>query len=267
MKKFFTLVEILVVIAIIGILASLLIPVLNSAKSKAKYTSWKTWSNQVKADGSTLAVYDFQEAEDNYLINSSFTYELNNEYKPENLNATLTQNSWAEGRWKNKSAIQFNDNTAANISDTGYMTNVRRMTISVWVNIPENTAGTQTLISNGINWWINVNSSGQLSARIDFVNIGDFDTATTESFNNGKWHQVTYCWDGNDLILYVDGKEKSRRSINLPNEVLLNDNESMAIGYNSYFGNNFNGRIDEAIIWTDNLSPEEISNNYKATRN
>jgi hypothetical protein len=58
-RRFFTLVEILTVIAVISLLAGLLLPNLVRAKVRAKEARWLAFNSHVNSDGDTVLNYNF----------------------------------------------------------------------------------------------------------------------------------------------------------------------------------------------------------------
>ena len=122
MHSRFTLVEILMMLVIFAILASILLPVLYRAKDKAKFVRWFAFNRACANDPSLIVNFNFQEGEGNTLNNicagadvENFkAYEYDGHLMKNNSSSTTVNNfKWLNsgGRWSKygyKKALQFN---------------------------------------------------------------------------------------------------------------------------------------------------------------
>jgi hypothetical protein len=96
-----------VVIAIIGILASLLLPALSKARDKAKYARWLGHKKNLEADTDAVAVYTFQDDQGDTLANTAVGLEGDTGYRAERYDGTVSGAAWTEGRWRAKRGLAF----------------------------------------------------------------------------------------------------------------------------------------------------------------
>ncbi|MBN1865242.1 MAG: hypothetical protein JW808_10110 [Victivallales bacterium] len=123
-KNFFSLIEILMVLIVIAILATLLLPYLNEARVQAKYTRWVAYNRNLSNDPSCIVNFNFQGAggtfsakpPDDILVNSAAGAESDG-FSPQFYNGYLLNKNggahnfeWVRaGRYgKFKWALQFN---------------------------------------------------------------------------------------------------------------------------------------------------------------
>jgi prepilin-type N-terminal cleavage/methylation domain-containing protein len=71
-KKSFTIVEMMVVIAIVGILLGMMVPALGKARARAKYVRWLAFNAQSNRDPDTIINYNFEAMDFQAKINGTY---------------------------------------------------------------------------------------------------------------------------------------------------------------------------------------------------
>ena len=113
---------------------------------------------------------------------------------------------------------------------------------------------------NQMNYGIWITPSGNIQGGFETSKgAGKFITSS-KTYNNNQWHQVTLTYDGQVLILYIDGLEVGRISIKQGQGPDSTSKNPLRIGANSAIVNNFfTGNIDEIGIWDRALDQTEIT--------
>ncbi|MFA7184411.1 MAG: type II secretion system protein, partial [Victivallales bacterium] len=161
LKRFFTIIELLVSVAIIAILFSLVMPAFTESREKARFARWLQFNKQCSSDPTCVINLNFQD-DNNVLVNSAQGYQAEGFNAADYRGIIKGSYEWGQGRWhKNKRALIFDGlSTYIEFSKSKYLnfSGSDSFTMIAWVkfDLPANSA------ANGIfsQCYLNSDTSG-----------------------------------------------------------------------------------------------------------
>ncbi len=261
----FTLIELVVVIAIVGILSGLIILTMSDATESAKIAKSKVFSNSIRDIGSMNMISEWE-------MEGGLAKDTWNSNDGSVVGATLATDCVSNG------CLNFDgDNDYIDFGTSSIFTPTDYLTISVWVNFNSLTspALTQYIISRGrdsyaAGYHIDKNASNRFEFRVNLDDVDDgseiqIQSTTTPSV--GKWYNVVATYDYSvGAKLYVDGKRENSSSLT---GVIVYRTQGtnftvgvMSHSFPTYF--DFNGKLDDIRIYNSAIPVSQIRANYLA---
>ena len=214
-KKNFTLIEILIVVAIMFILIALLGPSYQNARKRAMFTRWFGYNNMLSNNPSCVINFNFQD-NGNELITSSFGCESDG-YNASSYNGGINGNfEWSDGRWQNsKNALLFNGvDTYVEVLGVKAINfdGTEDFSIITWVNLND-ISSINTILSKKAgdeNQYLLTITNTLIHASVFGNNIN-----IPHTFETDKWVQIAMCYQttgavallNNTTTILCDGDE------------------------------------------------------------
>jgi len=271
MKSGFTIIELLVVVAIVGLLASIVLVSLNTTRDKAEVAAGLQFSANVNHAVGAYAVgsWEFNEGADNtcdggedvcdgsgYGNDGSFTVDVPT-WHCEPSDTPSAKGCVLEFDGSNEYII-VPHNTNGSLSP-------ENITVEAWIK-PTTTSLNGNIVgkwgSNGNQYILRYNNNGEIRAYVRVDGGWDNCTTTGISISLNRWNHVAYTYDGTTIRVYIDGQESCVLAVPTPGPIETVGTEPLVIGATSDGDDEVHGYIDTVRIYEEPLSSAQIRKSY-----
>lgn len=255
MQKGFTLIEVLVVVAIIGLLSSIVLVALNNSRENARIAGAKSFAAQVYrvAGDQIVGMWDFNECSGTAVTDGSGNG---------NNGILVGAPTWVANTPSGTGcALDFNG--AANYVDiptSGSLNLTNNFTVSLWVYLKPSGVGSSVFmlkgddIVHGAAPSYGFNGNGFMYIAYNAFN-SPFGAQNNSDVN--KWHNFVGVVDSSNRYLYIDGHLVSKSASNSDS---WNNAIDLFIGKGGIYS--ANAVIDEVRVYGKILTAERIQKLY-----
>jgi len=267
MRKGFTLVEILVVITIIGLLATIVLVSLNIAKEKAKKTGGLQFDANIYhgLGAYALGVWDFNEGAGTLINDLSGGDNNGTSYNnPVWRCASSNKENTASGMG---CALEFDGSNDYVKVDNNLVDNPASLTISAWFKKTGNGStyecvlhsSSDTSIGNS-EYWLGADIDDYLTATIGArAGVGWAAGKTNIKAVLDTWYHLAASWDGSVVKVYVDGNYIKQYNLTSYSNLTTPTRFGASSDGSSY---QFRGYIDDIRIYEKSLTESQIKQFY-----
>lgn len=265
-RKGFTLIELLVVISIIGMLSSVILASISTAREKGRVAGLKIFATNIDhLIGANLAAsWEFDNCSGTTVSDLSGN----------NNTGTLSNSAaWDATDVPMGSGCSYNVNATYGISTAAPSTSLdmgnSSMTISVWIKNSAVYAGEGMILEHSI-WGASdtyqLDTMGNTTIRFNTVgmnsNGGPLDYSI--NFADSKWHQIVTVFDTNNgspytVSIYFDGKLAASKTTT---SAIGAGTSATYIGYRGNNSNRFPGKIDQLRVYKSALTASLVQDMY-----
>ena len=263
-KKGFTVLELAVVIAIFGLLASIVLIAVRGAKEKSKYAAVLQFSGSIKHSlGSNIvAEYKFEDNVSDSSGNGNNGINYNVTFTPNGVSPQLGKAGSFNGA---NSHVNCGNGASLNITDA--------ITIETWIK-PNNVGAAYLRIIHkgdpsgalrGYGIVQSMNSKLVGFYQKNYMTV-EFGRRTSIALENSRWYHIVMTWNGTEndsgVLMYVNGVDVSE-SREGPDMSFTSYAAEMNIGRRAGSSSGyFNGFIDEVRIYSQALTAFQIQRLY-----